>query len=295
MYKRERIIIDTRRYTVDEIWERYKRGSLIFYKKNVMRMRGKATREVLDALARGIPFPPVYVSELQTGKLLVLDKSDRLRFLMEFLSLYNDDERFFESDIFYSVITLHVIDYLNPKYMHMQVGSFIEEWSVTQEQSIWNIIYQNVGLNVLDELSSGMYRSFGTKMLMQYHLLYYFMMKFFIQGKFDNPAFFNEDRYFLLEETIYEMKGLSYHVLLRLREQFEYDYNALNQRADRNARFEMKESENKMKWLCFISAWNEIQDEGSLDNMFHKNRMRTKILNCDMSYKGIDGILDDFK
>ena len=134
MHKNQRIIIDTRTYVVDEIFERYKRGMLIFYKKGLTtkNRENKITWQVLKALARGIPFPPVYVSELQTGEMLVLDKSDRLRLLMKYLDYGYDNyeeylkiqemgywsERDFLKDIFYSPIFLHVIDYMNPRYMH---------------------------------------------------------------------------------------------------------------------------------------------------------------------------------
>ena len=87
MYISKRAIIDTRKYDVREIFFRYKQGKVWFYEKNATAWKKpkKIVREVLWALMRGIPFPPVYASELQTGELLILDKSDKLRFLLEYL------------------------------------------------------------------------------------------------------------------------------------------------------------------------------------------------------------------
>ena len=84
MYNNERVIIDTRKYDIDEMLFRYKQGKIIFYEKNVcyMEATGKSSSRHNKALLRGIPFPPVYASELQTGELLILDKSDKLRFFV---------------------------------------------------------------------------------------------------------------------------------------------------------------------------------------------------------------------
>lgn len=88
MYNNERVIIDTRKYDIDEMLFRYKQGKIIFYEKKcaTWKRREKVVQDIIKALLRGIPFPPVYASELQTGELLILDKSDKLRFLLEYLA-----------------------------------------------------------------------------------------------------------------------------------------------------------------------------------------------------------------
>lgn len=96
MYNNERVVIDTRKYDIDEMLLRYKQSKIIFYeKKNVTwKRREKIIQDVTEALLRGIPFPLVYASELQTGELLILDKSDKLRFLLEHLAhgyILNDE------------------------------------------------------------------------------------------------------------------------------------------------------------------------------------------------------------
>jgi len=114
MYISKRAIIDTRKYDVREIFFRYKQGKVWFYEKNATAWKKpkKIVREVLWALMRGIPFPPVYASELQTGELLILDKSDKLRFLLEYLKhreenirdFREEDDMYFTKDVMYSPI-----------------------------------------------------------------------------------------------------------------------------------------------------------------------------------------------
>ncbi|MFR8249839.1 MAG: hypothetical protein ACLVAT_12660 [Lachnospiraceae bacterium] len=99
-----------------------------------------------ESSGKGIPFPSVYASELQTGELLILDKSEKFRILLEQLNYENLDrdimDRYMLKDVLYSQIIIYVIDYMNPKYMHMEVGEFIEEWQPSQEQSVRNILYK---------------------------------------------------------------------------------------------------------------------------------------------------------
>ena len=258
MHKNQRIIIDTRTYVVDEIFERYKRGMLIFYKKGLTtkNRENKITWQVLKALARGIPFPPVYVSELQTGEMLVLDKSDRLRLLMKYLDYGYDNyeeylkiqemgywsERDFLKDIFYSPIFLHVIDYMNPRYMHMQVGAFVEEWSATQEQSIRNVLYRGAKLEVFEELVSR------------------------ING-----------------------------YLRELCDQFEYLYWQFNRKESREWLPPRMSLEVKMKYLCFMGAWMRIGSNHDMYDIFGNRIIRNIVRDCDMGYQSINRILEDFR
>lgn len=310
MYKRERIIIDTRKYDVDEVFERYKRGLLIFYEKSAIKRthKSKVTREVLEALSRGLPFPPVYVSELQTGELLVLDKSDRLRFLMEYLaygfktnsgsSFQIEEMRYlaeksFVKDIFYSTIILHVIDYVNPRYMHMQVGAFIEGWSATQEQSIRSILYQRLGMQVLDELFSEMNYPPKLKLSMQYKLIYFIMVSFITFKNFDYLENQNADKFQLLEKTMYELQDKDYSFLKDLCELFEYIF--IKQILNSNKWFLQASPENKTKYLCFMGAWIRIRNGYNLDEVFENKKIRNIIINCDMGYRSISRILEDFR
>ena len=178
MYYKEKVIVDTRKFNIAELYERYKRGMIIFPEmRNVflLKRRNQMIREMLEALLKGIPFPVIYASEQQMGELLIFDKSNRLKCLVEYLdnsyrmtggelSTYLGDNIYFEDikeespkearDILYSEIVFYIIDYMNPKYMHMQIGSFLEEWTISQEQSVRKILYRDDEWKILDVLLS---------------------------------------------------------------------------------------------------------------------------------------------
>ena len=67
-------------------------------------------KEMVKALARGYHFS-VYASELQTGELLILDKSEKFRILLEQLNYENLDrdimDRYMLKDVLYSQIIIY--------------------------------------------------------------------------------------------------------------------------------------------------------------------------------------------
>lgn len=311
MYKNERIYIDTRIYNIDEIFERYKQGKLIFYEKNgiIGIHKREITQEVLEALSRGIPFPPVYVSELQTGELLVLDKSDRLRFLMEYLDhrfkinhtdyLMEELYRSFDflKDIFYSSVILHVIDYRNPKYMHMQAGAFIEEWSATQEQGIRNILYQEDGISALEELAVGLCRAQRSRLSIEYRLIYFIMVHIVSFENFGWAKYENADKFQLLESTIFELKYMD-SLLEELYSRFEYLYSFYDWQRQKSIEdgYPLHGSlETQTKYLCFLNIWMEIKGKNSLYQVFENKAIKKMMENCDMSYRGISRMMDNFE
>lgn len=300
MFKSERIIIDTRKYDIDEIFERYKRGGLIFYEKgNAYNIRkNKITREVLEALSRGIPFPSVYVSELQTGELLVLDKSDRLRFLMEYLDHrfeINNTDYLFEKDIFYAPVILYVIDYINPKYMHMQVGSFIEEWSATQEQGVRNVLYQGEKKQIFDNLLSEIDYPKRSRLSIQYNFIYFIMVEFVISEKFHCQRYQGEDKFQLLENTIFEIGYMDERNLRDLCSRLEQFYYLIRQKNYIGGLLSHFSLEIQTKYLCFMNVWINLGGKGSLELIFEQKRIKNMIENCDMSYRSIIKIAECFR
>lgn len=117
--------------------------------------------KAVEALLMGIMGPTVYASELQDGCLLVLDNDDGLHYLLGFLEggypledlefypeLNGCDIKRMEQEfpratslLMDSLILLQIIEYTTPRYMHMQVGSYIKKWSFAREQYIRNILY----------------------------------------------------------------------------------------------------------------------------------------------------------
>lgn len=148
---------------VDILYKMYSDRKLLFpaipwpgAKKRTEKVSG-----TVEAILMGIIIPAVYTSELQDGSLLVLDTGDELRFLLEFLEgkypvgklefypeLDGYDIRRMEQEFPRATlllmdfpIQLQIIEYTTPRYMHMQVGRYIEKWNFTREQGIRNILY----------------------------------------------------------------------------------------------------------------------------------------------------------
>lgn len=307
MYNSKKIIIDTRKFDMNEIFERYRKGLLIFFEKRntIKSQKNRVINEVLEALSRGIPFPPVYVSELQTGELLVLDKSDRLRFLMEYLEQGPGSSQWkmsgiaagnydFMKDIFYTEVILYVIDYWNPKYMHMQVGAFIEEWTAAQEQSVRNILYDGEGIRILRKLLEEIHVSLKSKLQMQYSFLYYMMVHLITARFFDHSEYENADKFQLLEQTLYELEAIEMSYLRDLRDQCMKTETLIKERL-RGTFMLGHTQEVKTKYMCFLGAWMQINGEYCIDWLLENQKMKYRMRECDMSFKNIDSILEDFR
>lgn len=294
MYISERARIDTRQYYVDEIFERYMKGMLIFYNKprSFGYQRERITKEVLDALNRWIPFPPVYVSELQTGEFLVLDKSDRLRCLLEFLAKNNVVNNFELKDIYYAPILVHVIDYINPRYMHMQIGSFIEEWTASQEQSVRNIVYKRELDWIYSELDYQRLHAIGGNLRNQYIFFYFSMFYYVYKKKLKVFESRNVDKFQMLEEVIQKMCEESPQEIEIILRSLDDMYGAI-QNIYRSSKYFMRmQIEKQTKYICFL--WFLKMEKGGYDiqDIFEKRIFRLEIEKCDMSYGDIMKVMD---
>lgn len=294
MYISERARIDTRQYHVEEIFERYKRRMLIFYDKSRSfgKQREKITKEVLDALNRGIPFPPVYVSELQTGEFLVLDKSDRLRCLLEFLAKNNVVNNFELKDIYYAPILVHVIDYINPRYMHMQIGSFIEEWTALQEQSVRNIVYKRELDWIYSELDYRRLHAIGGNLRNQYIFFYFSMFYYVYKKKLKVFESRNVDKFQMLEEVIQKMCEESPQEIEIILRSLDDMYGAIQNIYRSSKYFMHMQIEKQTKYICFL--WFLKMEKGGYDiqDIFEKRIFRLEIEKCDMSYGDIMKLMD---
>lgn len=294
MYISERARIDTRQYHVEEIFERYKRGMLIFYNKprSFGYQRERITKEVLDALNRWIPFPPVYVSELQTGEFLVLDKSDRLRCLLEFLAKNNVVNNFELKDIYYAPILVHVIDYINPRYMHMQIGSFIEEWTALQEQSVRNIVYKRELDWIYSESDYRRLHAIGGSLRNQYIFFYFAMFYYVYKKKLKVFESRNVDKFQMLEEVIQKMCEESPQEIEIMVNSLEDVYGAIGNLYGSSKYFMHMQIEKQTKYICFL--WFLKMEKGGYDiqDIFEKRIFRLEIEKCDMSYGDIMKVMD---
>lgn len=298
MYNNERVIIDTRKYDIDEMLFRYRQGKIIFYEKKsaTWKRREKIVQDVIEALLRGIPFPQVYASELQTGELLILDKNDKLRFLLEHLAredILND--KYQERTILYSKVMVYVIDYMNPRYMHMQVGKFVEEWTAMQEQSVWNILYQRDSMNTLEYITRKMRYSGLKKLNLQYFLIHYLMVDFVERGLLSEFKHEHSDRFQLLEDTLKELEVelncMNEYDLKELFDEFNRRYFEIYQ----NIFLKNKSTEEKMKWLCFMYIYERVYKKYDSYGMFGWENFQRRIENWDMSYKSIMNMIKFIK
>lgn len=66
--------------------------------------------------------------------------------------------------------------------MHMQIGKFVEEWTPTQEQSIWDILYRKEGADKLKEMVKVIRPSGRANLTLEYNLLYFIMSDFWVNG-----------------------------------------------------------------------------------------------------------------
>ena len=113
---------------------RYKQGKIIFYEKKcaTWKRREKVVQDIIKALLRGIPFPPVYASELQTGELLILDKSDKLRFLLEYLAhgdVLNDDKKQRGQNYLVKMMFIFMFQKeQRQKMVHLQELQCLQQW-----------------------------------------------------------------------------------------------------------------------------------------------------------------------
>lgn len=152
-----------KRISVQQIYQMYRERRIIFPTVPSKRKPKKIENisGIVETILLGITLPVIYVSEQQNGRLLVLEADDRLRCLVEFLEGYYPimSLEFFPELNGYKIeqleqefpektswlydyrFSFQVIEYTTPKYIHMQVGNYIEKWNLTREQGIRNELY----------------------------------------------------------------------------------------------------------------------------------------------------------
>lgn len=317
MYYKEKVIVDTRKFNIAELYERYKRGMIIFPEmRNVLsKRRNQMIREMLEALLKGIPFPVIYASEQQMGELLIFDKSNRLRYLLEYLdnnyrmtggealsylgeSVYFDDikqENPKEArDILYSEIVFYIIDYMNPKYMHMQIGSFLEEWTISQEQSIRKILYRDDEWKILDILlsmsSSGKRPSLATRYEFENFIMFHMVASKYLEGYKENLQ--TADRFQLYEIVIEELKFVNHTFLQNLCRLFDEVYELVEYELRYGVGLFQRNQVLKSKYMCFTGYLIAVDIKIPWKILVRDRNLRKIIEDCDMSYISICQSID---
>lgn len=152
-----------KKLSVQQIYQMYREGMIVFPKAPSLRRSRKieCISKIVEMILLGLALPIIYVSERQDGSLLVLNADDRLRCLIEFLEGYypvRGGEFYPELDecgieqlerkfprrtswLYDYKFSFQIIEYSTPRYMHMQMGNYIEKWNFTREQGIRNELY----------------------------------------------------------------------------------------------------------------------------------------------------------
>ena len=222
------IEINERKFYLEEIYHMFRDGR-IHCPMGVLRPKEKMKKELvqlLDAVWMGIPLPAVYVSELQNGDFLVLEKNDNLWKLLWFLEgrytidywmeerviphcdiqMIRSNEPRLARALYDTLISLQIIDYRTPKYLHMSIGKFVENWNVTREQSIREILYDSYEIWILDHVAKEIKQALGhgywhnTSYINKYRTMYMLMYWFVYTKLWRDDVEMQEQ--LLLEETI---------------------------------------------------------------------------------------------
>lgn len=317
MYYKEKVIVDTRKFNIAELYERYKQEMIVFPEmRNVLpKRRNQMIREMLEALLKRIPFPVIYASEQQMGELLIFDKSNRLKYLLEYLdnryrmtggelATYLGENIYFgdikeESpkearDILYSEIVFYIIDYRNPKYVHMQVGNFLEEWTISQEQSIRKILYKEDEWKTLDILlslsSNGKRPSLAVQYDFENFIMFHMVASKYLEEYKENLL--TLDRFQLYEIIVEELKYVNHTFLQKLCRLFDEVYELVKYELRYGFTFLSREPVLKSKYICFISYLMVIDRKIPWEILVKDRNLRKVIEDCDMSYSGISQSID---
>ena len=290
----EKVILDTRIYTLDEIYDRYIQNKIIFFdNRDYLRYeRKRITKDVINALAQGIPFPPVYVSELQTGELLVLDKNNKLYYLLRLMvsgeSEYDGTEIV---DILYESIILYIIEYRNPQYVHMRVGAFVEDWSATQEQAVRNILYEREYRYIFKGVLS--FCHWEESLVDQYNFLYFSLIQFIMDKRIRAIEYGDADKFKLLEKTYSILLDISEGKIERISSFYAEISDDIRVNRRKVIGFStFARLDDRVKYIGFAGAWMRLMGSNNFDMLCQDRRVIAAIKNCDWSYRSIVETID---
>lgn len=229
------IYVSEKRISVEYAWNMLRKGKIIFPEAPVLfkPRRTQRVTEIVELILLGAAVPAVYVSELQDGRWLILESSDRLRALFLFLNHactleYMDTFPEYSgmsvtqletevprvtSKIMNHNLQFQVIDYMTPKYLHLQIGKCVERWGCSREQGIRNALYQNydaiVFLKSLANKSYGKNYFFSSSTLnRQYAVLQIYMYRFVFQKMIQSEEKSMVGMQFLIDQTIEQLNTL---------------------------------------------------------------------------------------
>lgn len=170
----KKIYVNEKRVSVEYAYQMFKKGKLSFPETPLLTKKRMQERlsETVELILLGVAVPVIYVAELQDGSWLVLEATDRLRMLFRFLDgdgnlgymdMYPEHTGMslgqmemeapdITSMIYGYNLQFQIIDYMTPRYLQLQVGSYLERWNFSREQGARNALYRDYDAVLLLEL-----------------------------------------------------------------------------------------------------------------------------------------------
>ena len=303
-------------FKVFELVEKYKNDGLIFPEiraRNDVLVR--ITRESLNALLLGIPFPSICFSELQNGKLLVMDSSDKLRGIIGFLagkiSLPFDESLFYSNndmvdyydlipdvkqDIFRSVIQTLIIRYDTPAFLQMYIGNYIGDFSISHSEAIRRELYANRGM---EEIQNAMHITGkgATNFVREYNFIVFLS---YVSNFRYMENYKNDFSFYQLEERMFDWIKGKYELVIDLYMLFDEARLKLRHDAIRERHFSTRLSEIRLlerKYSNFSPFEGHILGLAAVScNISHysSESIVCKIDDILFRLKSRDYILDDY-
>lgn len=316
MYYNEEIRIYKKSFSLYRLYQMFCAGELICEKKvaSARSSTKKQAAKALDILLMAIPYPTVYLSELQDGSYLLIESKDMLLSLLQYVDNhfacetegYGADytNMFFRelegrypaiaSSIMNSEIDCQIIDYGTPRYLHMKVGYYLQEWSIAREQRIWNVLYDGIAVVRLEELAKAAIGYRSSIYIREAEILRIMLVQYVAEGRIQED-YWQEGRepYFLIEQIWAELKCMSENELYDWEKGISryYDtYYTLGQsfltRYDGKSRFRL--SEHAYMFYAWIRGYDT-------ERMFDERAIWRNIEKRGWSLEGIQRNLDDIQ
>lgn len=225
----KKIYVSEKRVSVEYAYRMWKSGTLLFPETPALARSRIQERlsETVELMLLGVAVPAIYVSELQDGSWLVLEATDRLWALFRFLSgkgklgymdMYpeytglsirelEDAAPYATSMIYDYKLQFQVIDYMTPRYLHLQIGSHVERWSFSREQGVRNALYRNsdtvLQLEVLaKQLDKKTFFFSSATLNRQYAILRIYMYRLMFQHMIETDGSSQAGLQYLLDRTM---------------------------------------------------------------------------------------------
>lgn len=170
-----------KKYSIEEVVRFYTKNRIKFVSSTRLPSYtsiyySNRTTQLIEAIDMGMPLPEIYVSEQQNGDLVVLDKDEKLYSLISYIlgrstininnehygNMFNFDKMqqnypVLAGKILRTMVSMQVIDYNTPKYLHMFAGDYIYNWTASQEHTIRKELYKDYNIDELKKISGYLY------------------------------------------------------------------------------------------------------------------------------------------